>query len=74
MHLRVFSNTETFGCLDFDPAFINDAKKIVDNHGILNVKSMIYKGSFEKNFNGAFSLDVLEHFEIQRRRIFQKYN
>ena len=59
---------------DFDPAFIDDAKKIMAQPWNFECKVHdILQGSFkEKNFNGAFSLDVLEHFEVSKEEEYFK--
>ncbi|MDO8512135.1 MAG: class I SAM-dependent methyltransferase [bacterium] len=56
---------------DFDPLFIENAKKV--NNNISNAKFIIHdilKNPLNKKYDGAYTLDVLEHIKPSKEKIF----
>lgn len=57
--------------VDFDPVFIEDVKKRNSEDWLLNAKVHdILTGPVSGNFDGIFSLDVLEHIHKKDENIF----
>ena len=58
--------------VDFDPLFIEDAKKYMDEKWPIDCRlhDMLNDGPIAENFDGAYALDVLEHIEPTHERMF----
>ncbi len=53
--------------VDFDPMFIEDGKQITDSRWPINLHVHdILDGPVEGNFDGIYSLDVMEHIPAER--------
>jgi 2-polyprenyl-3-methyl-5-hydroxy-6-metoxy-1,4-benzoquinol methylase len=57
--------------VDFDPVFINDAVSRMDQHWKFQCKVHdILDGPVQGEFDGAYTLDVLEHIAPEREELF----
>lgn len=57
--------------IDFDPAFIEDAKKIIDSRWDYECKVHdMLTGPVSGSFEGAYSLDVIEHISVNDEQTF----
>lgn len=67
----VLQEVETLTAVDFDPVFVRDAKDRMDPDWNFNcrVHDML-DGPVPGNFDGAYSLDVIEHIPVDRERRF----
>jgi 2-polyprenyl-3-methyl-5-hydroxy-6-metoxy-1,4-benzoquinol methylase len=61
----VRQDVETLTAVDFDPAFVEDARARTSDRWPIEVKRHdILEGPVEGSFDGAYSLDVLEHIPV----------
>lgn len=58
-------------CTDFDPLFINEARAREKKNPLKSFEVVDFvAGSVQGNFDGAYSLDVIEHIEADKEDIF----
>jgi 2-polyprenyl-3-methyl-5-hydroxy-6-metoxy-1,4-benzoquinol methylase len=61
----VRQEVETLTAVDFDPAFVEDARARTSDRWPIEVKRHdMLEGPVEGSFDGAYSLDVLEHIPV----------
>ena len=67
----VASEVSTLVCIDFDIKFIESAKQVASKKFNIDFfEHDILEGVFEGDFDGAYSLDVLEHIDKKNEDIY----